>query len=126
MRKMALLMLVLGGCGGGGTAPVSKPSPAPPPPVQPPPPVVDRTATVSWAVPKTNTDGSALTNLAGYEVHYGTSALNMAQTAQINDAASTSYTVTGLTRGTWYFAVSDYTTANVSSGYSTVVSKTIN
>jgi len=29
-------------------------------------------ATVSWIPPTTNTDGTALTDLAGYKVYYGT------------------------------------------------------
>src|SRR6185437_145652 len=35
-------------------------------------PATSGTATVSWTAPATNTDGSGLTDLAGYHLHYGT------------------------------------------------------
>ena len=62
------------------------------------------TATVTWVAPTQNSDGSALTNLAGYEVDYGTSASALNQTVKIANSAQTSYAITNLTSGTWYFA----------------------
>ena len=83
------------------------------------------TATVSWSAPTANTNGSALTDLAGYHIHYGTSSSSMTQEVNIQSAGAVTYTVTGLAAGTWYFAVSAYTTNGVESGLSTVGSKTI-
>lgn len=36
---------------------------------------------------------------------YGQSPDNLSESADINDASTTSYTVQGLASGTWYFAV---------------------
>src|SRR5438309_11629995 len=51
--------------------PAPSPSPIPPPPPPPPPPPTSGTATLSWLAPTTNTDGAALTDLAGYVIYYG-------------------------------------------------------
>lgn len=83
------------------------------------------TADVSWTPPVTNTDGSTLTDLAGYKIYYGTSATALTQRVQIANPGITNYDVTGLASGTWYFAVAAYTTAGTQSGLSNIASKTI-
>jgi len=82
-------------------------------------------ATVYWTPPTQKTDGSALGNLAGFRVLYGRNSSNLDRVATIANANATSYTVNGLTSGTWYFAVKAYDTANVESELSNVRSKTI-
>lgn len=82
-------------------------------------------ATLSWTPPTQNTDGTSLTNLAGYRVVYGRSSSSLDQTIQIASAGLSTYTVTGLTSGTWYFAVKAYTSAGAESNVSNVGSKTI-
>jgi hypothetical protein len=85
------------------------------------------TATVSWVAPTQNSNGTALTNLAGYIVYYGTSAstLSQEQSVQVANPAALSYTITGLGSGTWYFGVVSYTASGEQSALSTVSSKTI-
>jgi hypothetical protein len=83
------------------------------------------TATVSWVAPTENSNGTALTNLAGYTIYYGTNSSSLTQTIQVANAATLQYVVTGLTPGTWYFAVASYTTAGVQSALSPQSSKTI-
>lgn len=82
-------------------------------------------ATLSWTPPTQNTDGSSLTNLAGYRVVYGRSASSLDQTLQIASAGVSTYTITGLTSGTWYFAVKSYTANGAESAVSNGGSKTI-
>jgi hypothetical protein len=82
-------------------------------------------ATLAWSAPKTNSDGTALTDLAGFHIHYGTSAGSLTTVIDIANASAVSYTVTELSAGTWYFAVSAYTTSGVESSLSNVGSKTI-
>lgn len=82
-------------------------------------------ADVSWTPPTTNTDGSTLTDLAGYDIYYGTSATTLTQEVQVTNIGVTNYVVGGLTSGTWYFAVSAYTTTGAESKLSNVASKTI-
>lgn len=84
-----------------------------------------KSADVSWAPPTTNTNGSALTNLAGYRIYYGTSPDTLNQTVDVPNAGATDYVVQGLALGTWYFAVAAYTNAGLQSGLSSVASKTI-
>ena len=83
------------------------------------------TATVSWTAPTTNTDGSTLTNLAGYNIYYGTSTGGLTQKVIISNPSVTTYVITGLTPGTWYFAVAAYTTNGTQSNLSGIASKTI-
>jgi hypothetical protein len=82
-------------------------------------------ATFNWTPPTENDDGSALTNLAGYRLVYGTAAGALNQTAVITNPGLTSYVVGNLAPGTWFFAIKAYTTANVESALTVVVSTTI-
>ena len=83
-------------------------------------------ATLSWVPPTQNTDGSALTDLAGYRIHYGVSSGNLSQNIQVSSAGITNYVISNLTPATWYFSVKAYTSKNVESDFSAVVNKIIN
>lgn len=82
-------------------------------------------ATLSWTPPTQNTDGSTLSNLTGYRVVYGRSSTSLDQLVQITNASVSTYTVSGLSSGTWYFAVKAYNSAGMESAVSNVGSKTI-
>jgi hypothetical protein len=82
-------------------------------------------ATLSWTPPTTNTNGSTLTNLAGYRIYYGTSATSLNQTVQVASAGTSRYVLENLSPATWYFAVRAYTSTGVESSSSSVVTKTI-
>jgi hypothetical protein len=82
-------------------------------------------AFLSWQPPTRNTDGSALTNLAGYRVHYGSSPSTLNQVITINNPSITSYVVNNLSAGTHYFAVTAFTTSGSESALSNIASKTI-
>ena len=86
-------------------------------------PTTNGTATLNWTPPSQNTNGTAISNLAGYNINYGTSASALSQSLQIPNAAATTGTVTGLTSGTWYFAVVSYNSDGSTSALSSVVSK---
>ncbi len=80
-------------------------------------------AQLSWTPPTANTDGTPLTDLAGYKVYYGTASGKYSQS--VNAGNVTTYTVPNLTDGTtYYFATTAYNTAGAESGYSNEVSKT--
>lgn len=84
------------------------------------------TATVSWVAPTENSNGTALTDLAGYYVYYGTDASALSETVQVSNPKALSYRVSGLASGhTWYFAVSSYTTAGQQSALSPISSKSL-
>lgn len=80
-------------------------------------------ATLSWNAPAVNTDGSALTNLSGYKVYYGTAPGNYSQT--IDAGKVTTYKVPNLPNGTYYFAVTAYNSAGTESAYSNEGAKTV-
>ena len=82
-------------------------------------------AVLAVTPPAQNTDGTALTDLAGYRIYYGTSPSNLSQLAQLASSSPSTYTASTLTSGTWYFGATAYTTAGTESAMSTLVSKTI-
>ena len=82
-------------------------------------------ATLTWMPPTTNTDGTSLTNLAGYRIVYGTSSTALNQTIQVPNAGATAYVIEGLSPGTWYFALRSYNTAGAESQNSAVASKSV-
>ena len=109
----------------GGRYRINRTSSPPPPPPPPEPTPTTGSATLEWSPPTQNTDGSALTNLAGFRIVYGTSATALTQTIEVNNAALSSYVVDGLAAGTWYFAVVAVNSAGAQSIQSNVASKTI-
>lgn len=83
------------------------------------------TATLSWQAPTTNTDGAALTDLAGYRIYYGMNADDLTQTIQLTGLGLQTYVIDDLGSGAWYFAVKAVTSAGAESALSDIVSKTI-
>src|ERR1700690_1811631 len=77
--------------------------------------------TLTWTPPTTNTDGTPLTDLAGYNVYYGTSSRSYGSPVNVGNAIT--YTVTNLTPGSYYFAVTAYDTSGNESAYSNEVLK---
>lgn len=85
----------------------------------------DRTARLSWTPPTENTDGSALTNLAGYSIHYGRSTSTLSESIAVDNAGVSTYTLEDLSPGQWFFAVRSRNDLGVESALSNVVGKTI-
>jgi len=71
-------------------------------------------------------DGSALTNLAGYDIHYGTTSGNYTQSVSVSNAGLATYVVTNLTPGTYYFTVAAVNSDGTESPLSSEVSATVN
>jgi hypothetical protein len=82
-------------------------------------------ATLSWQPPTTRTDGSALTNLAGYKIRYGTAQGNYPNQITVNSTGLTTYVVENLPASTYYFVMTAFDTVGAESDYSAVASKTI-
>lgn len=82
-------------------------------------------AVLTWTAPTQNTDGSALTDLAGYHIFYGDTPANLNQTLTVNDPKATTATVTALSAGTWTFAISAFNARNIDSDRSAPVSVTL-
>jgi hypothetical protein len=82
-------------------------------------------ATLSWTPPTLNTNGTALTNLAGYRIYYGTSPSTLTRTVTLNSAGLTRYVISDLSAATWYFSIRAYTTTGSESVNSNTVSKVV-
>jgi hypothetical protein len=83
------------------------------------------TATVRWTAPTRNSDGTTLTDLAGFKVLYGTSASALTNTKTINDKAATSTSIGSLGQGTWYFTMRAVNSRGVESDNAAIQQKTI-
>jgi hypothetical protein len=98
---LSAISLALVSCGGGGDEPASN------------------TAVLEW-------DAVVDPNLAGYRIYYGTAPGTYQQPIgkgiEVGMNATT-YTVTGLTKGTWYFAATTLDRSGGESPYSNEVSK---
>jgi putative Ig domain-containing protein len=82
-------------------------------------------ATLKWVPPTQNTNGSALTNLAGIILYYGTTPTTLTQSVQLASTTQTSYTIGNLAAGTWYFGSVAYTNSGMQSAMSRVVSMSV-
>jgi hypothetical protein len=82
-------------------------------------------ASLSWTPPTHNSDGSRLTNLAGYRIYYGTSAGALNRSVQVSNPSVTTYVIDNLAPATWYFAVRAYNTSGVESTLSKTASKRV-
>lgn len=82
-------------------------------------------AVVSWVAPTANTNGTPLTDLAGFRVYYGTSSTSLSQNRTISDVTARNTTITGLSPGTWYFAVRTLNARSIESADSNIASQTV-
>lgn len=80
--------------------------------------------TLSWGAPTQNTDGSTLTDLAGYYIYYGTAGA-VTNVLPVLGASATSVVLSNLSPGVWYFAAMAYNASGVTSGLSGLASTTI-
>jgi len=82
-------------------------------------------ATVFWSAPSTNADGSMLTDLAGFRVHYGTVSQSYSNVIEIGDSAQSAVSIDELEPGTYFFAVTALDRAGNESALSIEVSKVV-
>ena len=83
-------------------------------------------ATLSWQGPTTRTDGTALTNLDGYHIRYGTAAGSYPNLVNITNEGLTTAIVSNLPPATYYFVISAYDTSGTESAFVGPASKTVN
>ena len=77
--------------------------------------------TLTRTSPTLNTNGTTVTDLAGYRIYYGSTSTQLNQVVTVAGAAVTEYAFSELAAGTWYFAVTAYNSDDVESGLSAVV-----
>lgn len=134
----AVACLTLAGCGGGGDATDDSHSPqsdeqeqeqvhalAAPAHSLNGAKITLYSATVSWTAPVQNTDGTPLTDVAGYVIRYGKSPTSLTKSIVVSDPGLTTGAVGGLRAGTYYFSVATRNSAGAVSTASNLVSKTV-
>jgi Fibronectin type III domain len=128
---VAALGFALSGCGGGSSGAVGNSDVAPFSNATAGTPVPTATTssnavTLNWTAPTENTNGTPLTNLSGYDIHYGTASGDYTQKIPVSNAGIATYVVDDLTPGTYYFAVSAVNSQGTESPISPEVSATVN
>ena len=88
-------------------------------------PVSNGTATLTWDAPTQRTDNTVLTDLAGYEIHFGQSPRSYSNRITVKNPGITTYMVDNLSSGTWYFAVSAFDSSGQKSNVSGEGQKTV-
>jgi len=83
------------------------------------------TAVLSWTLPEASVDGTPLTDLAGFRIHYGADGAHLSRMIDVSDPAATTITVADLSPGTWYFSITAYDREGVESVLTEVVRKII-
>jgi len=128
---VAALGFALSACGGGGSPTgaaatsqaatgVASSSDAAPPTAS------SGAVTLNWTPPTENTDGTPLTNLAGYDIHYGTASGDYTQNVSVSNPGLATYVVDNLGPGTYYFSVAAVNSTGAESPLSPEVSMTVN
>jgi Putative Ig domain len=81
--------------------------------------------TLSWVRPTQNVDGTQLSNLAGYRIHYGQVSGQYDYSVSVGSPSITSATIENLAPARWYFAVTAVTSSGTQSDYSAQLSKAV-
>jgi hypothetical protein len=82
---------------------------------------------LAWKVPETRTDGTLLSldDVAGFKVYMGTSTENLEMLVDLGQDLTTSYVVTGLDAGIYYFTVTTYDIEGNESPFSNIAEKQV-
>jgi hypothetical protein len=82
-------------------------------------------ARLSWTAPTENADGTALTDLAGFKVYWGSAVDELSFSAPIDNPSVSMFLIENLTAAQWFFAVTAIDSAGNESALSAVVSAQI-
>lgn len=134
------LALALSACGGGGSSGAASSASSSAPTQSTPatssvdsgtsnssaPTASTNAVTINWTPPTENVNDTPLTNLAGYNIHYGMTSGNYTQTITVANPGIATYVVQNLSPGTYYFVVAAVNSAGTESPPSAQVSATVN
>lgn len=81
--------------------------------------------TLSWTAPTQNEDGSALADLAGYRIYWGTSPGSYTDSVTINNPGVTTYVIENLAPATYEFVATAFNTDGVESAFSSPTTTTL-
>lgn len=82
--------------------------------------------TLSWTPPTENSDGSPLTDLAAYNIYYGSSRGAYPNRVRFPNPGIASVVVDNLTPNTYYFVATSENSLGIESPYSNEVTRTVN
>lgn len=82
--------------------------------------------TIAWTPPTQNEDGSTLTDLSGYKIHYGDAPQSYTETIAVSNPGLTRYVLESMPAGTHYVAMTAYNASGAESDYSDEVQITVN
>jgi hypothetical protein len=116
MSKWVALLLLLAPIASFAACPISCPATMP-----------NSQACVSWLPPTTNTDGTTLTDLAGYKLYFTLKAdfTSGVSSFAVNNPGNRCQMFMKLPPGKWYFRMTAFNTAGKESALTEAVSKTI-
>lgn len=83
-------------------------------------------ATLSWTPPTQNEDGTPLSDLAGYNLYYGTTSGSYPNQIRVDNPGITSFVVTNLSPNTYYFVATAFNSTGLESSFSQEAVKTLN
>lgn len=73
--------------------------------------------TLSWMAPTQNEDGSALTDLAGYRIYYGTTTVNYSEEISLTSPGATTYVIENLVPGKYFLVMTSVNSDGLESKY---------
>jgi hypothetical protein len=71
--------------------------------------------TLAWVAPTENSNGTPITNLAGYKIHYGTASQDYTQVVSVSNPSLSRYVLDSLPSGTYFFAITAFNAQGVES-----------
>ncbi|HEX4674813.1 MAG TPA: fibronectin type III domain-containing protein [Steroidobacteraceae bacterium] len=89
-------------------------------------PVTGTTVTLGWVAPTENSNGTPITDLAGYKIHYGTTSENYTKVVAVSNPSLSRYVLDSLASGTYFFAITAYNSKGIESTLSGEISATLN
>lgn len=73
--------------------------------------------TLSWMAPTQNEDGSALTDLAGYRIYYGTTTANYSEEISLTSPGASTYVIENLVPGKYFLVMTSVNSDGLESKY---------
>jgi hypothetical protein len=88
--------------------------------------VAGTSLTLGWEAPTQNSNGTPITDLAGYKIHYGTASANYTKVVAVSNPSLSRYVLDSLESGTYFFAITAYNSKGIESTLSGEISATLN
>lgn len=81
--------------------------------------------TLNWTAPTENTNGSPLTDLAGYNIYYGQSPGSYSNQIRIDNSSINTYLVENLVPDTYYVVATSFNSLGIESTFSNEATQTV-